>query len=95
MLEDTLTEDDLALCLGALTTPQQLSAATAVCWRWCRLARGRSLLLRLLFTQATELSLKERDRLIYCAPSVNEAGYSNDAELAPPCSKWGELYPEL
>ena len=52
-------------------------------------------LLRLLFTQATELSLKERDRLIYCAPSVNEAGYSNDAELQPPCSKWGELYPEL
>ena len=95
MLEDTLTADDLALCLGALTTPQQLSAATAVCWRWCRLARSRSLLLRLLFTQATELSLKERDRPIFCAPSMNEAGYSNNEELAPPCSKWGELYPEL
>ena len=26
----------------------------------------------------------------------NEAGfYINDAELQPPCSKWGELYPEL
>jgi len=92
---DTLTEDDLALCLGALTTPQQLSVATAVCWRWCRLARGRSLLLRLLFTQAEELSLKERNRPIYLPPMCNEAGYSNDEELLPPFSKWGELYPEL
>ena len=92
---DTLTEDDLALCLGALTTPQQLSVATAVCWRWCRLARGRSLLLRLLFTQAEELSLKERNRPIYLPPMCNEAGYSNDEELQPPFSKWGELYPEL
>ena len=92
---DTLTEDDLALCLGALTTPQQLSVATAVCWRWCRLARGRSLLLRLLFTQAEELSLKERNRPIYLPPMCNEAGYSNDEELRPPFSKWGELYPEL
>ena len=95
MLEDTLTEDDLALCLGALTTPQQLSAATAVCWRWCRLARSRSLLLKLLFTQATELSLQERDRPIFFAPEFDEAGNYNDAELQPPCSKWGELYPEL
>ena len=92
---NTLTEDDLALCLGALTTPQQLSVATAVCWRWCRLARGRSLLLRLLFTQAEELSLKERNRPIYLPPMCNEAGYSNDEELQPPFSKWGELYPEL
>lgn len=92
---DTLTEDDLALCLGALTTPQQLSVATAVCWRWCRLARGRSLLLRLLFTQAEELSLKERNRPIYLPPMCNEAGYCNDEELQPPFSKWGELYPEL
>ena len=92
---DTLTEDDLALCLGALTTPQQLSVATAVCWRWCRLARGRSLLMRLLFMQAEELSLKERNRPIYLPPMCNEAGYSNDEELLPPFSKWGELYPEL
>ena len=92
---NTLTEDDLALCLGALTTPQQLSVATAVCWRWCRLARGRSLLLRLLFTQAEELSLKERNRPIYLPPTYNEAGDFNEEELRPPFSKWGELYPEL
>ena len=97
MLEDTLTEDDLALCLGALMTPQQLSAAKAVCWRWCRLARGAvfSFAEKLLFTQATELSLKERDRPIYFAPMENEAGYYNDAELQPPCSKWGSSTPSF
>ena len=60
-------------------------------------ARGRvfSFAEKLLFTQATELSLKERDRPIYFAPMENEAGYYNDAELQPPCSKWGSSTPSF